>query len=317
MRGGGYIYEDGDLKPRKLKTPVVKRIRRVLLLFLASVSLTVVYYVLFALVFSTETERRLERENEMYERELPVLQQKEALLADVLEGLDRRDDKIYEEIFQAAAPSISPMTSVRDFSGIDTIPDHEIVSYARRKLDDVMLKAGAVEDDFMRIAELLQDSSFVMPPMGIPLEDFTFAQTGASVGDKINPFYKVPIRHNGLDIVAHSGEPVLAAADGVVTSVTKSRKGLGNVVEITHDGGYVTRYAHLADIEVRNGRRLKKGDKIGYVGVSGNSFAPHLHYEVIRDTLVMDPVNHFFASLDPEEYVNVMIMSVTTGQSLD
>ena len=317
MRGGGYIYEDGDLKPRKLKTPVVKRIRRVLLLFLASVSLTVVYYVLFALVFSTETERRLERENEMYERELPVLQQKEALLADVLEGLDRRDDKIYEEIFQAAAPSISPMTSVRDFSGIDTIPDHEIVSYARRKLDDVMLKAGAVEDDFMRIAELLQGSSFVMPPMGIPLEDFTFAQTGASVGDKINPFYKVPIRHNGLDIVAHSGEPVLAAADGVVTSVTKSRKGLGNVVEITHDGGYVTRYAHLADIEVRNGRRLKKGDKIGYVGVSGNSFAPHLHYEVIRDTLVMDPVNHFFASLDPEEYVNVMIMSVTTGQSLD
>lgn len=65
------------------------------------------------------------------------------------------------------------------------------------------------------------------------------------------------------------------------------------------------------------GRRLKKGDVIGYVGVSGNSFAPHLHYEVHKDTLVMDPVNHLFASLDPEEYVNVMILAVTTGQSLD
>jgi murein DD-endopeptidase MepM/ murein hydrolase activator NlpD len=153
--------------------------------------------------------------------------------------------------------------------------------------------------------------------MSNPLNEFTFAQTGASVGDKINPFYKVPIRHDGLDLVSHSGEPVCVAADGVVTDVIKSRKGLGNVVVVSHKGGYVTRYAHLADIEVKKGRSLKKGDRIGYVGVSGNSFAPHLHYEVLRDTLVMDPVNYMFASLDPEEYVNVMILAVTTGQSLD
>jgi murein DD-endopeptidase MepM/ murein hydrolase activator NlpD len=181
----------------------------------------------------------------------------------------------------------------------------------------VTSSAAKVEADFMRIAELLQDSAFVMPPMCNPLGDFTFAQTGASVGEKINPFYKVPIHHNGLDLVAHSGEPVYATADGVVINVIKSRKGLGNVVEISHEGGYVTRYAHLADIEVKKGRKVAKGSRIGYVGVSGNSFAPHLHYEVIRDTLVMDPVNHLFGSLDPEEYVNVMIMAATTGQSLD
>ena len=317
MMDGDYIYSESGKKSRGNKSSVGRRVRRVLLLFLASLSLTVFYYIIFALFFSTETERRLERENEMFERELPQLQQQEALLADVLEGLDRRDNRIYEEIFQAAAPSLSPVTSVRDFSGIDTIPDQEIVSYAKHKLDEVTLKAESVEEDFRRIAQLLKDESFVMPPMSIPLGDFTFAQTGASVGDKINPFYKVPIRHNGLDIVAHSGDPVIVAADGIVTSVTKSRKGLGNVVEVSHAGGYKTRYAHLADIGVRIGRKLKKGDRIGYVGVSGNSFAPHLHYEVLRDTLVMDPVNHFFASLDPEEYVNVMIMSVTTGQSLD
>jgi murein DD-endopeptidase MepM/ murein hydrolase activator NlpD len=123
--------------------------------------------------------------------------------------------------------------------------------------------------------------------------------------------------HNGLDLIAPAGDPVYATADGVVKEVTKSRKGLGNVVAIDHGNGYVTRYAHLADIEVRKGRRVKAGTRIGYVGVSGNSFAPHLHYEVLRDTVVMDPVNHFFASLDPEEYVNVMIMAATTGQSLD
>lgn len=317
MMDGGYIYDKENVRFRKMKTTVRKRIRRVLLLFVVSLSLTVVYYVVFALFFSTETERRLERENEVFARELPQLQQKEALLADVLDGLDMRDDRIYEEIFHASSPSLSPVTSVSDFSGMDTIPDRQLVWYAQEKLQKVIASADAVEADFMRIAELLKDTAFVMPPMANPLSDFTFAQTGASVGEKINPFYKVPIRHNGLDLVAHSGEPVHAAAEGVVTDVIKSRKGLGNVVEISHEGGYVTRYAHLADIEVKKGRRVAKGDRIGYVGVSGNSFAPHLHYEVLKDTVVMDPVNHFFASLDPDEYVNVMIMSATTGQSLD
>mgnify|MGYP003303618662 CR=1 FL=1 len=317
MMDGGYIYDKENVRLRKMKTPVRKRIRRVLLLFVASLSLTMIYYVIFALFFSTQAESRLERENEMFERELPQLQQKEALLADVLEGLNMRDDRIYEEIFHASSPSLSPVTSVSDFSGLDTIPDHELVWYAQNKLDKVAASADAVEADFRRIAQLLQDPAFVMPPMTNPLDDFTFAQTGASVGEKINPFYKVPIQHNGLDLVAHSGEPVHVVADGVIVNVIKSRKGLGNVVEVSHEGGYVTRYAHLADIEVQKGRTVRKGDKIGYVGVSGNSFAPHLHYEVWRDTVVMDPVNHLFASLDPEEYVNVMIMSATTGQSLD
>jgi murein DD-endopeptidase MepM/ murein hydrolase activator NlpD len=89
------------------------------------------------------------------------------------------------------------------------------------------------------------------------------------------------------------------------------------VVEIDHGNGYVTRYAHLADVEVRKGRKLTKGSRIGYVGVSGNSFAPHLHYEVLRDTLILDPVNHLFASVSPDEYMNMLIMAASTGQSLD
>jgi murein DD-endopeptidase MepM/ murein hydrolase activator NlpD len=137
------------------------------------------------------------------------------------------------------------------------------------------------------------------------------------VGSKINPFYKVAMTHNGLDLIAPAGEAVYAAADGVVSEVTMSKKGLGNVVAIDHGNGYKTRYAHLADVVVRKGRKVKKGTKIGSVGVSGNSFAPHLHYEVLRDTLILDPVNYLFASVTPEEYLNMVIMSVSTGQSMD
>lgn len=317
MMKRGYIFDKDNVKFKRFSTPVKKRIRRVVLFFIASLALTVVYYVLFALFFSTETERRLEAENEMFEREFPEFQKKEELLADVIEGLKRSDNSIYQDIFNTSAPSLNPVTSVMDFSSFDSIPDHALVEYSQRKFRDLSQRAAAVESDFMRIAELLSDSSYVAPPMHNPLKDFTFAQTGASVGNKIDPFYKVPDPHNGLDMIAHSGEPVFVTADGVVTEVVISRKGLGNVVVVSHDGGYVTRYAHLADIEVKKGKRLKRGDKIGCVGVSGTSFAPHLHYEVIRDTVVMDPVNHFFASFNPEEYVNVMIMAATTGQSLD
>lgn len=314
--GREYIV-DKDFKFKKERPSVWKIIRKILVFFVASISLAIVYYVLFALVFSTEEERRLKIENKLYEQEFPQLAQKEMLLADVVEGLRLKDDRIYEEIFNTSAPDMEQFSSLEFLMGLDSIPDTDIVITSAGRLDVLESSATRVEDNFKRVMEVIQDKDFVMPPMTNPMKEFTFAQTGASVGDKINPFYKVPMKHNGLDLIAPAGEPVYAVADGVVKEVIKSRKGLGNVVVIDHGNGYVTRYAHLADVEARKGRKVRRGTRLGYVGVSGNSFAPHLHYEVLRDTLVLDPVNHFFASVTPEEYMNMLIMSVTTGQSMD
>ena len=285
--------------------------------FVASVSMAVLYYVIFSLIFSTEEEKRLRQENRMYAREYPELERKEKMLSDVIDGLMVRDDDIYTEIFHTSAPDVDPLSTIDFLTSYDSIPDQDIVLYSAAKLDVVCRSADRAEDNFRRIAEVLGREGYSLPPMTNPLKNYSFAQTGASTGSRINPFYKVPVQHNGLDMIAPSGEPVYAAADGVVSNVIRSRKGLGNVVEIDHGNGYVTRYAHLADVEVRKGRKLEKGARIGYVGVSGNSFAPHLHYEVIKDTLVMDPVNYMFASVTPEEYVNMLVMSVTTGQSMD
>lgn len=312
----GYIF-DKDLKFRKARTSVWAVLRRILMFFVATISLAVLYYVIFALFFSTDTEKRLREENRMYARELPELEERERLLSDVVEGLQMKDNSIYEEIFHTSAPNMDPVSSLGFLMDLDTIPDTEIVAYSDAKLNALDRTADSVEENFMRIFAAVKDSGFVMPPMSNPLNDFSSAQTGASVGDKINPFYKVPIRHNGLDLIAPAGAPVHAAADGLVTEVIRSRKGLGNVVVIDHGNGYVTRYAHLADVEARKGMQVRRGKRIGYVGVSGNSFAPHLHYEVLRDTIVLDPVNHFFASVDSDEYVNMLIMSASTGQSMD
>lgn len=312
-----YIFDKDDIKFKKKRTSVWAVLRRILVFFVSTASMAVLYYLVFALFFSTDQQQRLRDENRMYEREYPELQRKEELISDVIDGLRLKDDMIYEEIFSMAAPDLNPLSSVDFLMGVDSIPDKDIVVYAERKLDKAVQAADAVEANFRRIMKAVADSGFVMPPMTNPLDNFSFAQTGASVGEKINPFYKVPIMHNGLDMIAPSGSPVYAAADGTVKEVIRSRKGLGNVVVIDHGNGYVTRYAHLADVEAKKGRRLTKGSRIGYVGVSGNSFAPHLHYEVMRDTIVLDPVNHLFASVTPEDYMNILIMSVSTGQSLD
>ncbi len=312
-----YIFDKDDIKFRKKRTSVWAVVRRILMFFVATASMAVLYYVIFSLFFSTDEEQRLRDENRAYQREFPALEEKESLISDVVDGLKIKDDRIYEEIFHASAPNMDPLSAVDFFAGVDSVADSDIVIYAAKKIDKAARSAGNVEANFERIMKVVLDSGFVMPPMTNPMENFSFAQTGASVGNRINPFYKVSVRHNGLDMIAPAGEPVHAAADGTVLNVIRSRKGLGNVVEIDHGNGYVTRYAHLADVEVRKGRRMKKGERIGYVGVSGNSFAPHLHYEVIRDTLVMDPVNYMFASVTPEEYVNMLVMSVVTGQSMD
>jgi hypothetical protein len=314
---GEYTFDKDKVGFRKKKTSVWKRLRRGVLFLVATLSMTVLYYVVFALIFSTETERRLKAEIDMYEREMPELERKERLLSDVVEGLKARDNRIYEEIFHMAAPDMDRLSSMDFLAVLDSVPDDNIVRYAEGKLAMMEDRADRIEENFRLAMAAVRDSGFVMPPMTNPLNDYTFAQTGASVGSRMNPFYKVPMQHNGLDMLAHSGEPVHAAADGVVKEVIKARKGLGNVVVIDHGGGYLTRYAHLADMQVSRGRKVKRGTCIGYVGVSGTSFAPHLHYEVLRDTVVLDPINHLFASVTPEEYMNMMVMSISTGQSLD
>lgn len=313
----GYFLDKNDIKVKKKRTSPWIILRKTLVFILATMSVAVIYYIIFALIFSTGEEQKLKNENRLYSQEYPELARKEALLSDVIEGLQLKDDRIYEEIFKTAAPNVDPMESVDFLAGLDTLPDMDLVKYTDRKLGKLSEVGSRVDENFEAIMKAVTDSGFVMPPMHNPLKDFSFAQTGASVGYKINPFYKVEIQHNGLDMIASSGVPVYASADGVVSNVTRSRKGLGNVVEIDHGNGYKTRYAHLSDVVAVKGRKVKRGTHIGNVGMSGSSFAPHLHYEVVRDTVALDPVNHLFATVTPEEYMNILVMSITTGQSMD
>lgn len=283
---------------------------------IATASLAAFYYLIFSLVINTDEEKRLKRENRLYEKLYPEMEQKEKLISDVVKDLQARDNAIYKQIFKSQAPSVDPQNSALFFFATDSTADKDIVEYTERRSLALLDMTSRIDSNFK---EVFSDaaSSRTLPPMLVPIPDLKFAQVGASVGKKMDPFYKVLTMHNGIDLIAGQGTPVLATADGVVLEVKRSGKGPGNIVEIGHDGGYRTLYAHLQDIVVRKGERVKAGRKIADVGMSGNSFAPHLHYEVHRDSLVLDPVNFFFASFSPEDYMKAAYMAATTGQSLD
>ena len=294
-----------------------RRIGKALRYLAATVTTAIGFYVLFSLLFSTEEERRLQQENDLYATYYQELRDKERLVTDVVEGLEVRDDALYRQIFETEAPSVDAVTAADLISVSDSLSESFYLSYSASKSESLRMMAENVEENFREIYRMMAQRRDSLPPLTLPLEGMSYVQTGASVGVKHNPLYKVDIQHNGIDLVAPQGSVVRAAADGVVRNVIHSNKGLGNIVEIDHRNGYVTRYALLGDISVPQGRTVKRGQKIGTVGISSTTFAPHLHYEILKDGKVLEPVNFLFASVDPDEYAKMLYMSVSTRQSMD
>ena len=285
----------------------------------ASVSTAIVFYILFALIFSTEEERRLQKENRLYSNMYTGMKAKEDLIGDVLDGLLERDDTIYMELFETLPPSLE---EVGGYRGIgmqenEALSEKYYVNSASDRADSLLDMAGEINANFAEVFRLLQERADSIPPLSLPLKKMSYVQVGASVGMKHNPIYNLQVQHNGLDLIAPQGDPVYAVADGRVSKVTRSRKGLGNEVEIDHGNGYVTRYSLLGDISVAQGKQVKLGQEIGTVGVSTFVTAPHLHFEVYHNGEVKDPIDFFFSSLSPEDYSRMRIMAAKTIQSMD
>lgn len=305
------------MKLRKAEGTVLGKLLLVLEYAVASILLSLVYYTVFALIVNTDIEKRLRKENRMYEKIYPEMQEKAKLISDVIDGLQAKDGKVYQDVFYSKAPVLDPVNTTSLIAITDTFPARNLIKYTRRKADALLAAADSVEADFARVIEAYSAPEPSLPPLCLPLKNITYVQVGASVGVKMNPFYKIEAMHGGLDMIASQGDPVYSAAPGRVSAVARSHKGEGNVVEITHAGGYVTRYCHLGDIFVSQGQQVDVGRRIAEVGLSGNSFVTHLHYEVLKDGDRVDPVHYFFASVTPYNYTNMLYMSVSTGQSMD
>jgi hypothetical protein len=284
-----------------------------------SILLALLYYVVFSLLVSTEQEKVLARETQLMEQEYSKLQQKVGVLDNTIKNLQHRDREIYRSIFNAEPPVYSSTGDYDMFEGIDTTRMESMVSDAKMRLDVIEKGMGQVNSTIGEInAALVEMGEGVKSvPSIVPIKDFTVRQTGASVGEKMHPFYKTVTMHTGMDLLAATGTPILAAADGVVENAVRNGKKDGINVTINHQNGYVTVYKNMGKMSVRKRQKVKQGDVIGSVGMSGITFAPHLHYEVWYNGQMMNPMDYFFASLTPRMYRDMAVIVANTGQSLD
>jgi murein DD-endopeptidase MepM/ murein hydrolase activator NlpD len=244
---------------------------------------------------------------------------KEELIGDVIDGLLKKDEAIYEELFETLPPSLDEISGypASATGENETLTEKYYINTAYQHSDSLMSLASKVDRDFHEIFRILQEKADSIPPLTLPIKDMSYVQVGASVGIKHNPVYNLQMPHEGLDLIAPQGSKVYAAAAGRVTKVTRSRKGLGNEVEIDHGNGYVTKYSLLGDISVTQGRTVSMGQVVGTVGVSTFISAPHLHFEVRYNEEIKDPIHFLFSSLTPEEYSRVQYMAAKTSQSMD
>jgi murein DD-endopeptidase MepM/ murein hydrolase activator NlpD len=171
-------------------------------------------------------------------------------------------------------------------------------------------------DDLIYLAKEKEDMMQCIPAI-LPIKNKDLTRTASGYGLRIHPYYKITKFHYGMDFTAPSGTDVFSTGNGVVSDVLSSKRGLGNHIIIDHGFGYVTIYAHLERFNVRKGQKVKRGDIIGYVGSTGMSLAPHLHYEIKINGLNVDPVNYYFNDLTAGDYEKIIEIASKTGQSFD
>lgn len=174
-----------------------------------------------------------------------------------------------------------------------------------KSLDEVILMAKDKE-------QMLQSIPAIQP---IAHEDLTRLASG--FGYRTHPIYKTVKMHTGMDFSAPRGTEIYATGNGVVERADSDASGYGKHVVIDHGYGYETLYGHMTAYAVNVGDEVVRGQVIGYVGSTGTSVSPHLHYEVIKNGVKIDPINFYSADFTPEQYAQLRIQADQAGQSFD
>ena len=323
MKKTKYYYNPTNLRFEKLE---VSRWRIALQVFgwvcTALVFASLIVWVAFTW-FDSPKERYLKRQIAEMEFEYERMSDKLDTMGVILSELQYRDDNIYRTIFEAEPVSrnerLAGIGGSERFKRLNQLDNAELVKNTAMKLELVKRKMVVQSKSYDEVSELVKDKEKLLAhtPAIQPVSNKQLDRISSGFGYRIHPVYKVPKLHEGIDFTAPRGTDVYATADGVVEEANVSARGYGNEIVINHGYGYKTRYAHLTSFKVRRGQQVKRGELIGYVGNTGLSTAPHLHYEVEKDCLKVNPINFFYNDLAPEEYLRVIELANQSNQSYD
>jgi murein DD-endopeptidase MepM/ murein hydrolase activator NlpD len=287
-------------------------------LFFAAIIILIAYT-----FFDSPKELNLKRENARLKKQYELLNRDLGKLENVLADIERRDDNIYRIILEAEPISQNSREAgvggVNRYTELESFQNAELVINTTRRLDKLAKRLYVQSKSFDDVVEMAENKAEMLAsiPAIQPVPNKNLRRMASGFGMRIHPIYKVPKMHWGMDFSAPVGTEVFATGDGVVSKVVNTRRGYGKHVIIDHGYGYETLYAHMSQIDVRRGQKVKRGDVIGLVGNTGISSAPHLHYEVIKDGNKINPANFYFNDLSPEEYDMMIEISSRANQSFD
>ncbi len=240
----------------------------------------------------------------------------------LLEYLQERDDNIYRTIFEAEPVHKSVRNAgfggSNRYSNLE-MSDAEIVVQTAQRLDKIRKKIYVQSVSYDELIDLATNKEKMVAavPAIQPIANKDLTRTASGWGYRIHPVYKIRKFHYGMDFTAPTGTEVYSTGDGTIELVESSRRGYGNKIIINHGFGYKTLYAHLSGFNVKVGQSVKRGDIIGYVGNTGLSTAPHLHYEVLLNNKKVNPINYYFNDLSSGEYDRMIELSTKFGKSFD
>lgn len=320
-----YYYDTENLAYRKIKPKKGKRLG-VVALFLVSSALFgfLAFVVLLNTPFFETPKDKLqarEIENLKVNYEIINKQMEEATAA--LEAIEDRDNDLYRAYFNTSA--IPDEQRKAGFGGVNRYRELEgynnsdLVINTTNRLN-ILLKELAVQSKSLdEIAKLAKDKEQLLAaiPAIQPVKNEDLRHMASGFGYRSDPFTKIRKFHAGMDFSAKTGTPIYATGDGVVQRADNKATGYGNHIVIKHGFGYETLYAHLSKYNVKVGQKVKRGDVIGFVGSTGRSEAPHLHYEVHKGGEAINPINFYYGNISAKEYVLISKLANQENQSLD
>jgi murein DD-endopeptidase MepM/ murein hydrolase activator NlpD len=273
--------------------------------------------------FDSPKEIALKRENEQLKLQYTVINKDVSQIKGVLSNIIHRDNNIYRVIFEAEPISEdireAGVGGVNRYIGLEGYKFSELVINTRKTIDNISQKLYIQSKSFDEIVELAKQKEELLQsiPAIQPITNEDLTRVASGFGYRIHPIHKIRKMHTGMDFTAPTGTQIYATGDGVIESVKKSKRGYGNHIVIKHQFGYKTRYAHMSRFNVKKGQKVKRGDVIGFVGNTGSSTGPHLHYEVEKDDRKVNPYNYYFNDLTPEEFDRMIELSSSANQSFD
>lgn len=284
---------------------------------------TLTYFVVFSFI-DTPKEIMLQREIQQYDKIFHSMNEEINDINKVLKDIQLRDTSIYRLMLKA--DPVSETFSEGGIGGRDVSQQYEglsnkdILTEINSKIDVLTSKVKAQEQSLGELYGIAvdKDKQLSCIPAIKPVRDLETRRIASYYGYRVDPIYKVRRFHKGIDFSAPIGTEIVATGDGKVTEVHKGASGgYGRHVEIDHGYEYSTLYAHMHKIIVKEGQQVKRGQVIGYVGNSGKSSGPHLHYEVKKNGSAINPINFFYNDITPEEYEEMLRIAAQPGQSMD